>query len=256
MPGALPRPSGASPGLPAGVPSGIVVIACGAIAHELVRTLEAAGLAGAAAGRRVGTGPVRIECLPADFHDTPERIVPAVAAKLDAAERAGMAAFVAYGDCGTGGRLDALLEERGVARLPGAHCYAFFAGTARFDALAEDEPGTFWLTDWLARNFERLVLRGLGIDRHPELRDVYFAHYTRVVHLVQMPDPDGASRRAAEDAAAALGLPLVRVETGLAPFARPLLAGVRAPDDARGPAAAPGARVVPIRAVPAGVPRP
>ena len=196
----------------------VLVVACGAIAHELVRTLEAAGL-----GNGAGAGPVRVECLPADFHDTPERIVPAVAAKLDAAEAAGLEAFVAYGDCGTGGRLDALLEARGTARLPGAHCYAFFAGTERFDALADDEPGTFWLTDWLARNFERLVLRGLGIDRHPELRAVYFAHYARVVHLVQSPDPDGATARAAAAAAGALGLPLERVETGLAPFANALL---------------------------------
>jgi len=204
----------------------VLVIACGAIAHELVATLEAAGLVGSTGsgtGSGTGDGPVRIECLPADFHDTPERIVPAVAAKLDAAEVAGMSAFVAYGDCGTGGRLDALLEARGVARLPGAHCYAFFAGTERFAALAEPEPGTFWLTDWLARNFDRLVMRGLGIDRHPELAALYFAHYTRVVHLVQSPDPDGRNATAARAAGEALGLPLERVETGLKPFAEALL---------------------------------
>jgi len=201
----------------------VLVIACGAIAHELVATLEAAGLVGDAVGREAGgsgDGPVRIECLPADFHDTPERIVPAVAAKLDAAEAAGMTPFVAYGDCGTGGRLDALLQARGVARLPGAHCYAFFAGPERFDALAETEPGTFWLTDWLARHFDRLVVQGLGIDRHPELAAVYFAHYTRVV---QSADPHGRNAAAARAAAEALGLPLERVETGLAPFADALL---------------------------------
>ena len=195
-----------------------LVIACGAIAHELVATLERAGL-----GNGAGSGPVRVECLPADFHDTPERIVPAVAAKLDAAEAAGLEPFVAYGDCGTGGRLDALLEARGVARLPGAHCYAFFAGTGRFDALAADEPGTFWLTDWLARNFERLVVRGLGLDRHPELAPLYFGNYARVVHLAQGPDPDGATSHAAAAAADALGLPLEREATGLGPFASALL---------------------------------
>ena len=209
-----------------------LVIACGAIAHELVAVLRAAGLEGDA---------VRVECLPADFHDTPERIVPAVAAKLDAAEAAGLRAFVAYGDCGTGGRLDALLEARGVERLPGAHCYAFFAGGARFDALAEAEPGTFWLTDWLARNFERLVLRGLGIDRHPELLDTYFAHYARVVHLVQGPDPDGATARAAAQAADALGLPLETVRTGLAPFADVLLPAL---------SPAPGARTFTLHPAP------
>ena len=217
------RPPGSAAAGPSAVSvpdrPGVLVIACGAIAHELVATLERAGLGNGAGGR----GPVRVECLPADFHDTPERIVPAVTAKLDAAEAAGLEAFVAYADCGTGGRLDALLDARGVARLPGAHCYAFFAGGERFDALAADEPGTFWLTDWLARNFDRLVVRGLGIDRHPELRELYFAHYARVVHLVQSPDPDGTAAHAAAAAADALGLPLERVETGLAPFANALL---------------------------------
>lgn len=195
-----------------------LVIACGAIAHELVATLERAGL-----GNGAGGGPVRVECLPADFHDTPEKIVPAVRAKLDAARESGLEPFVAYGDCGTGGRLDALLRERGVERLPGAHCYAFFAGTERFDALAAEEPGTFWLTDWLARNFERLVVRGLGIDRHPELASVYFGNYARVVHLAQSPDEGGETARDAEAAARTLGLPLERVATGLEPFAASLL---------------------------------
>ncbi len=193
----------------------MLVIACGALAHELVATLDASGLA-----------DVRVECLPAELHNAPERIVPAVAAKLDDAAARGLTPFVAYADCGTGGRLDALLEHRGVQRLPGAHCYGFFAGTARFDALAADAPGTFWLTDWLARNFERLVIRGLGIDRHPSLRTVYFAHYTRVVHLAQSDDADGAFARAAAAAAGSLELPLDTVRTGLEPFAGALLGGL------------------------------
>ena len=130
--------------------------------------------------------------------------------------------FIAYADCGTGGLLDPLLAAEGVERLPGAHCYEFFAGSPTFAALAADEPGTFWLTDFLARNFERLVIRGLGIDRHPELEAVYFANYTRVVFLSQTDDPDllVLARRAAER----LGLAFEHRPTGISNFAAPIVA--------------------------------
>ena len=95
-----------------------------------------------------------------------------------------------YGDCGTGGALDRVLAEEGVTRIDGAHCYAFFAGEAAFAALAEEEPGTFYLTDFLARHFDALVVRGLGLDRFPQLRDAYFGAYRRVVHLAQVDDPE------------------------------------------------------------------
>ena len=100
---------------------------------------------------------------------------------------------VAYGDCGTGGRLDAALAERGVARLEGAHCYEFLASARVFEALQDAEPGTFYLTDYLARHFGALVMGGLGLDRHPELRDAYFGHYRRVVHLAQSDAPEVAA---------------------------------------------------------------
>jgi hypothetical protein len=118
-----------------------------------------------------------------------------------------------YGDCGTGGELDRVLAEEGVTRISGAHCYAFFAGEAAFAALAEEEPGTFYLTDFLALHFDALVIRGLGLDRFPELRDAYFGAYRRVVHLAQVDDPE--TDRKARAAAERLGLAYERRFTGL-----------------------------------------
>jgi len=181
-----------------------LVIACGALARELVVVLRANAW-----------DQVDIACLPAHWHNTPDRIVPGVEEKIVAARATHGRVLVAYGDCGTGGQLDRMLERHGVRRLPGAHCYAFFAGEAAFDALAEPEPGTFYLTDYLAVNFERLVLEELGIRRHPELRDIYFAHYTRVVYLAQ---EEARGLVAAEAAAHALGLPLEVHRTGFGPF--------------------------------------
>ena len=146
------------------------------------------------------TDAVEVRYLPAHLHNRPERIVPAVADVLDAG-RAAAPTFVAYADCGTGGALDALLARHpGVERLPGAHCYEVFAGAELFAALHDDEPGTFYLTDFLARHFDALVWQGLGLDRHPELRDTYFGNYRRVVLLSQSTDADvvAAGRRAAE----------------------------------------------------------
>lgn len=156
-----------------------LVLACGALAADLRAVLAASGL-----GDRV-----EVEYLPAPLHNRPERIVPALRWRLEAARSAGRPVFVAYADCGTGGRLDALLREfPGVERLSGAHCYEFFAGADRFAALQHEEPGTFYLTDFLAKHFDALVWRGLGLQAHPELRDVYFGNYRRVVLLSQAVD--------------------------------------------------------------------
>lgn len=154
-----------------------LVIACGALAGELRAVLSAAGLADS----------VEVRYLPARFHNRPERIVPAVEQCLDAAgERP---AFVAYADCGTGGGLDAMLAVHpGVERLGGAHCYEVFAGTTSFAEMHAEEPGTFFLTDFLARHFDALVWQGLGLDRHPQLLPVYFGNYARVVLLSQSDD--------------------------------------------------------------------
>lgn len=183
---------------------GPLVLACGALASELRAALGAIGLA----------DEVEVRHLPANLHNRPERIVPTLEPLLAEATAAGRRVLVAYADCGTGGALDRLLAGHpGVARLPGAHCYEFFAGAATFEALHEAEPGTFYLTDFLAKHFDALVWQGLGLDRHPQLRDAYFGNYRRVVLLAQ----SGAAvvTDAAHAAAARLGLPLEVCHTGL-----------------------------------------
>jgi hypothetical protein len=187
-----------------------LVIGCGALARELVEVT--ATLPG-----------VDVACLSPDLHNRPGGIPAAVRARIHEARRDGYERiFVAYADCGTGGLLDPVLAAEGVERLPGAHCYEFFAGSPTFAAMADDEPGTFWLTDFLARNFERLVIRGLGIDRHPELEEVYFANYTRIVYLSQADDPDLLAM--AQRAADRLGLRFEHRPTGIAGLAAPIVA--------------------------------
>jgi hypothetical protein len=177
-----------------------LIVGCGALARELVTLTQ--DLPG-----------VEVACLPPDLHNRPERIPDRVRARIREARREGYDhVFVAYADCGTGGLLDPVLAEEGVERLPGAHCYEFFAGRTDFARLADEEPATFWLTDFLARNFERLVIRGLGIDRHPELEATYFGNYRRLIYLSQTDDPDllTMARRAAER----LGLAFEHRHTG------------------------------------------
>ena len=178
-----------------------LTIACGALAREIV-----------ALKRLNGWDTLDIECLPPDLHNRPERIPAAVKAAIDGARARYEHIFVAYADCGTGGQLDALLKVEGIERLPGAHCYEFFASAETFAALHDAEPGTFYLTDFLVRHFERLVIQGLGLDRHPELAQQYFANYKRVVYLAQL--EDAALSAAAEKAAARLNLAYERRLTG------------------------------------------
>lgn len=176
------------------------MVGCGALARELLDVVAANSLEN-----------VRVECLPAILHNRPEQIPAAVRSKLENA--AGYdSIFVAYGDCGTGGRLDDVLEEFGVERLPGAHCYQFFSGIELFERIQEAEIGTLYLTDYLARQFDRLIWRGLGLDRWPELLDDYFGNYTRVLHLAQTDDP--ARERDARRAAESLGLRFERQLVG------------------------------------------
>jgi hypothetical protein len=176
---------------------------------------------------------VDVACLSPDLHNRPGGIPAAVRERIHEARRDGYERiFVAYADCGTGGLLDPVLASEGVERLPGAHCYEFFAGSPAFAEMADAEPGTFWLTDFLARNFERLVIRGLGIDRHPELEAVYFANYRRVVYLAQTDDPDllAMARRAADR----LGLAFEHRPTGIAGLAAPIVAFASAAPRATG----------------------
>ena len=158
---------------------GTLIIACGALAREITALRRANAWDG-----------IDVTCLPPELHNRPDRIPAAVRDTIEAQRARYRSIFVAYADCGTAGMLDAVLRETGVERLPGAHCYEFFAGSARFAALAEAEPGTFYLTDFLLRHFERLVTRGLGLDRHPELAADYFRHYRKLVYLAQAPSPD------------------------------------------------------------------
>jgi hypothetical protein len=170
-----------------------LVIACGALAREV-----------AALRRANGWSHIDVVCLPPELHNRPERIAGAVREQIHRHRPDYADIFVAYGECGTRGALDAVLREEGVERIAGAHCYEFYATPAVFAALADAEPGTFYLTDFLLRHFERLVMRGLGIDRHPELLPVYFGNYRRLVYLAQAPTADAEHR--ARAIAARLGL--------------------------------------------------
>ena len=183
-----------------------LVIACGALAREVLALREVNRWA-----------HLDVTCLPAIWHNRPEKIAPGVRRKILAARGRYDEILCLYGDCGTRGELDRVLAEEGIERIEGAHCYAFFAGLDAFEAMHEAEIGTLYLTDFLVRHFDRFIIKGLGIDRHPELMAVYFGNYTRVVYLAQL--PDASLRRKAEAAAARLGLPLVTVETGLSGLA-------------------------------------
>ena len=179
----------------------VLLIACGALAHDLVRVK---GLN--------GWDHLDIQCLPAELHNTPQLIPDAVQNKIRENRGRYRQMFAAYSDCGTGGLLDKMLEAEGVERLPGAHCYEMFAGAGQFAQLHEAEIGTFYLTDFLARHFERVIIRGLGIDRHPQLKQAYFNNYKKLVYLAQREDAelDALARRAADR----LGLVYERVVTG------------------------------------------
>ena len=187
---------------PEATPVRLVIVGCGALARELLALT--AGIPG-----------VRVEGVDARLHMRPGRIAQAVAAKVEVVRRrhgADVKIFVAYADCGTGGSLDAYLEGEGIERIGGAHCFEFYAGPAIYAALQEEELGTFYLTDFLARQFESIIVAGLGLDRHPELRDAYFGNYRRLVYLAQTDDEALTAR--ARAAAERLGLAFEHRRTG------------------------------------------
>jgi hypothetical protein len=195
----------------------MLIIACGALAQEI-----------SALRRANSWDDLDVRCLPADLHNRPEKIPAAVRALIHASRDRYRTIFVAYGDCGTGGLLDAVLREEGVERIPGAHCYEFFATAPKFAALAEAEPGTFYLTDFLLRHFERLVIRGLGLDRHPELFGAYFGNYRKLVYLAQA--PAAASLDQARAIAARMGLQFECCRTGYGTLGTTLSAAVERSD--------------------------
>lgn len=177
-------------------------IACGALGREIVALTSQHGW----------KERLDVTCLPAIWHNYPDRIPAGVRAKIRAGKKRYRRIVVLYGDCGTGGALDRVLEEEGVERIAGPHCYEFFAGSRDFSQLADEEPGSFYLTDYLVRHFDRLIWQGLGLDRHPELRDAYFGNYRRVVYLAQTDDPKLLAK--AEAAAGRLGLAFLHRRTG------------------------------------------
>jgi len=183
-------------------PGQVMLIACGALAREILAINEANGWDHAV-----------LECLPAKLHNAPEHIAEAVRVKIrDAKARGFNSIFVLYADCGTGGALDAVCVEEGVERVPGPHCYAFFDGVETFQERHEEDLGTLYLTDFFAKQFDALIWRGFGLNQAPEMRDILFANYTRVVYLAQTENP--ALDAMAEEAATRLGLDYERRFTG------------------------------------------
>lgn len=200
---------------------GMLIIACGALAHEIT-----------ALRRANRWDALDVRCLPADLHNRPERIPGAVRSLIRASRAQYRSIFVAYADCGTGGLLDKVLLEEGVERIPGAHCYEFFATAPVFAELTAAEPGTFYLTDFLLRHFDRLVMRGLGLDRHPELFPSYFGNYRKLLYLAQAPGAE--SLQQARGIAARMGLEFAYRQTGFGTLESTLLTAVKSNGARRG----------------------
>ncbi len=179
----------------------ILLIACGALAHEILALKSANGWT-----------HLDLQCLPAKLHLWPDKIIPAVEEAVITARGAYDQVFVVYADCGTGGLLQAACARLGVAMVEGPHCYAFFEGNTAFAERSETEFTAFYLTDFLVRQFDAFVWKPMGLDRHPELRDMYFGNYTKLVYQAQVNDP--ALDAKAEDCARRLGLAYERRFTG------------------------------------------
>ncbi len=171
----------------------VALVICGALGKEVKIMVDEHGW------------DVDIYGVPAMHHLYPKKIVEAVERRLDELSGRYRLVVVVYGDCGTAGALDAALERHGAVRLRGPHCYEMFAGKD-FDRLTDEQPATFFLTDWLVRNFERAVIRGLGLDRYPDLKPVYFGNYTNLLYLAQLPNEDLLAK--AREIARYLELPL------------------------------------------------
>jgi hypothetical protein len=188
----------------------VLLVGCGALARELIALRERHGW------------DADILSLPALLHNTPHRIPDALAAKIDEVGGDYERVIVVYGDCGTGGLLDDRLEELGLERISGPHCYEIYAGAEGFAGLMDEELGTYFLTDYLVQSFDHLVIEGMGLDKNPELREEYFRNYRRVVYLQQRDDPDLLIK--AQAAAEALDLPLEVRRTGYGALEERLLA--------------------------------
>lgn len=172
-----------------------LVLACGAIANEIIALREQLGITDDA---------MVLHCLPAELHNRPGQIAPRVDAYLTEHRHKYSRVILGYGDCGTGGALDKVLERHDAKRLPHAHCYEFYATTPRFNEIAEAEVGSYFVTDFLVRHFDRLVWEGCGLDKHPEMLETYFGNYRDLVYLAQTDSPELQAK--AQEAAGRLGL--------------------------------------------------
>ncbi|MGF9755982.1 DUF1638 domain-containing protein [Microvirga sp. 0TCS3.31] len=194
--------STSSPSVPEQAGAGrVALVACGAIAQPAAAVVARRGW------------PVDVHPLPPLLHNHPDRIADEVRALATRLGSSYGRVAVGYADCGTYGALDSVCDDLGIQRLPGLHCYDVYGGQSRLERFFDEQPGTYLLTDFLVRSFDRTVIQELGLDRHPDLRDTYFGHYTRVVWLAQEPEDEQLGAQAA-DAAASLGLPLTVVATG------------------------------------------
>lgn len=183
-------------------PEKVLVIACGMLAREIIAVKE-----------RLGLDHIELTCLPAEFHYYPDRIPAAMDAAIEKARAQGYAhIFAGYADCGTGGMLDRVLERHGVERMAGPHCFAFYQGEAAFARVADDDMLSFYMTDFLCRQFDAFFMKPLGLDRHPELAQDFFGNYEKVVYLAQTDDP--SLEKVAQDAATMLGLAYEKRMTG------------------------------------------
>ncbi len=178
-----------------------LVLCCGAIAKEIIAIRHANGW-----------DNMRVECLPASLHNDPDQLPERLREKIHQNKDVYDRVLVLYSDCGTGGAMQRMLDEEGIESIGGAHCYEVFTGSAKFHEMIANEPGCFFLTDFLARHFEKLVFRGLGLDRFPKLRDTYFGNYTKMVYLAQGDDAEIVAR--AQAAAQSVDLELEIRHTG------------------------------------------
>ncbi|WP_367718660.1 DUF1638 domain-containing protein [Nitratireductor sp. GISD-1A_MAKvit] len=193
----------------------VLVIACGMIAREILALREMNGL-----------DHLELTCLPAEFHYRPDRIAPALDGAITKARSEGYRnIFVGYANCGTGGALDRICQKHAVARIDGPHCFAFYQGLAAFEKTAEDDMLSFYMTDFLCRQFDAFFMKPLGLDRHPELIQDFFGNYEKLVYLAQTDDP--RLETVAQEAAKLLGLVYEKRQTGYGDLRKALLAAAQ-----------------------------
>ncbi len=177
------------------------IIACGALAKEIIFLINSGALA-----------HIALYCLPAKLHNAPNQIIPALSLKIAQIKHLHNKIYIGYADCGTGGLLDKFCQEHDLTRIAGAHCYAFFAGLNKFDDIMNRELGSFFLTDFLTRHFDSLIIKGMGLNRNPIIKDMMFSHYKKLVYLAQSDDEELTAM--AKKHAQYLGLSFERIATG------------------------------------------